>query len=77
MNIYMIDHIYYIYMCIYTHICMFFVVFQLLSYVRLFVTPWTAAHQASLYVCVYIHMCVCVCIYLHCLLYLLTHYITE
>ena len=27
---------------------MFFVVVQLLSRVRLFVTPWTAAHQASL-----------------------------
>ena len=28
--------------------CTYIVVFQLLSCVRLFVTPWTAAHQASL-----------------------------
>ena len=29
-------------------LCMIFVIFQSLSHVQLSVTPWTAAHQASL-----------------------------
>ena len=32
----------------YNILCIFLVVVQLLSYVRLFTTPWTAARQASL-----------------------------
>ena len=40
-------HMYFM-VCIYTHIYTYFIVAQLLSCVWLFVTPWTAAHQASL-----------------------------
>ena len=35
-------------MCVVVQILELFVLVQLLSYVQLYVTPWTAAHQASL-----------------------------
>ena len=34
--------------CVHVHTCTQFRAVQLLSHVRLFVTPWTAARQASL-----------------------------
>ena len=49
---------------IYTHMCVYVYAYYCCSVTKLcplFVTPWTAAHQASLCVCVYM----CVYIYMN------------
>ena len=56
---------------IYTHMYVYVYAYFCCSVTKscpLFVTPWTAAHQASLYV--YVYMCVCAYIYIYIYIYI-------